>query len=138
MVAVTGSLAVDNVEPGGDIDYLVVTQPGRLWVCRLFVVAVVRLAARRGHTLCPNYFLAENALAIHDRSLYAARELAQMAPLTAFEVYDRMRRLNAWTAEYLPNAAGLPDRDLTRHATNGRFLQKFSGKRPACAAGRVA
>lgn len=108
MVAVTGALSVDNVEPGADIDYLIVTEPGRLWVCRLLTVALVRLAALRGDDICPNYFLAETALELTDHTLYAAHELAQMLPLTGVETYLRMRRLNTWADDLLPNAGGPP------------------------------
>ncbi|MDQ7029329.1 MAG: hypothetical protein Q9O62_05875 [Ardenticatenia bacterium] len=64
MVAVTGALAVNNVKAGADIDYLVVTEPGYLWVCRAAVIALVRLVRLQGVELCPNYFLSTRALGL--------------------------------------------------------------------------
>ena len=108
MVGVTGSLAVSNVGPAEDIDYMIVTADDHLWVCRAFVILLVRWAARRAITLCPNYFLAESALRLSTQNLYTAHELTQMVPLFGLPVYQAMRRLNAWTDRFLPNAQGAP------------------------------
>jgi hypothetical protein len=109
MVAVTGSLAVDSADRQADLDYLIVTRPGRLWLTRALVILLVRLASRRGDTICPNYFLSEGALELPQRNLFTAHELAQMTPLVGTEVYGHMWRLNGWVRGFLPNVARRTD-----------------------------
>jgi hypothetical protein len=109
MVAVTGSLAMNNVEEGKDIDFMLVTVPKHLWTCRAFVLFVARLAKLEGVDLCPNYLITTNALALDEHSLYVAHELAQMIPLSGREIYDEMRRLNGWMADYLPHSLIIPE-----------------------------
>jgi hypothetical protein len=104
MVAITGSLAMNNAESGSDLDYLVVTSPDRLWLARAMVVLLVHLAALRGDRICPNYFLSENVLALPEQNIFTAHELVQMVPITGGETYTRMRQLNPWINQYLPNA----------------------------------
>ena len=106
MVAVTGALAVDNPAEADDIDYLIITEPGRLWLCRAMVIGIVKLAQQRGHQLCPNFFLSEREIHITDQSLFSAHELAQMIPLAGADTYERMMHANRWLAEFLPNTNG--------------------------------
>lgn len=108
LAAVTGSLAVNNVEERADIDYFIVTEPGHLWTCRTMILAWGRLATRRGINLCPNYIVTTRALEFPDRNLYVAHELAQMVPLSGWDIYAEIRRRNAWVADFLPNADGAP------------------------------
>jgi hypothetical protein len=102
MVAVTGALAVDNPrDQNDDIDYFIVTEPGRLWFCRAVIIALVRLGHRQGTHLCPNYLITENALDL-ENTLYAARELLQMKPIYGARLYDQIRQKNQWITSFFP------------------------------------
>ena len=133
MVAVTGALAMDNIADG-DIDYLVITEPGRLWLCRALVVGLVRTAAFRGTELCPNYFLSEQALVLSERNLFTAHEVAQMVPLSGIETYQRLRSLNHWTNTYLPNAGGPPRRlaPVDPRRSRARSIAEGTLRSPIC------
>jgi hypothetical protein len=121
MVAVTGSLTVDNMDAGEDIDYLVVTEPGRLWLCRAMIIQfVVKAAGQRGHTLCPNYFLTKRALVLSQQNLFTAHEIAQMVPIAGLGIYNQLRQLNAWVLKFLPNARGQPRQVHTGESPGGR------------------
>jgi hypothetical protein len=105
MVALTGALAVRNAHsPTDDLDYLIVTRAGRVWLARAFTVLLVRLAKLRGVTICPNYVLSESALAQQSHDLYIAHEVAQMIPLSGLKLYQALRAENTWTRMHLPNA----------------------------------
>lgn len=104
LVAVTGALAMNNARPDDDIDLFILVQPGRLWLCRLLVLAVVKLAARRGYVLCPNFMLATNHLRLSERNLFTAHEVVQMVPLDRNHWYRAFIEANAWVADFLPNA----------------------------------
>jgi hypothetical protein len=127
MVALTGALAVRNASTAlDDIDYLLVTTPGRVWIARALAVLVVRIARLWHIGLCPNYVLSETALLQDRRDLFTAHELAQMVPLAGFSIYEAMRDANAWAAPMLPNAAGpfYAEADFAPHGL-GRFVQRL-------------
>ncbi len=104
MVAVTGALAMDNSDEHDDVDVLLVTAPGRVWLARAFAIAVVLAGRLTRARLCPNYVLSQEVLSIEPRSVYVAHEFAQMVPMYGFDVYRRLKAANPWALQLLPNA----------------------------------
>ncbi len=105
MVAVTGSLSVRNpASAEDDLDYFLVTQPGRVWLARAGAIVLVYLGKLRGDAICPNYITDTETLAQTRQDLFMAREVTQMTPLFGFGVYERFRAENMWTCDYQPNA----------------------------------
>jgi hypothetical protein len=110
-IGVTGSLSMDSAAADDDIDFLVITARGRLWLTRALVLAVLwALRVKRaddGRTehpdlVCANIFLQEDDLEIRDHNIFIAHEVCQMLPLLGPAAYHRLVRANAWVSEYLP------------------------------------
>jgi len=109
MVAVSGSLAMNNTRENSDIDLLIVTKTGRIWTCRGFITLFSHLIGRRRHgaltkdRFCLNHYLTEKSLKIPYKSLYNAQTYAH---LTAFwqsksNLYKKFQKANQWVSEYL-------------------------------------
>lgn len=112
MITVTGALAVENIAARPDIDLLVVTTHGRVWIARRLIVILVRLARIFRDDLCPNYIISERTLGLDQRDLFTAHELAQMVPLSGATIYNRMLAENDWAEAYLPTAFNRPPDNL--------------------------
>ena len=126
MVALTGSLAVRNVSGNIDLDYMLVTRPGRLWTARAFSLLFGRFTKILGHTVCPNLIVSENYLEWHQRDLYTAREFSQMIPISGREIYLKLMSANVWIKDFLPNAYREPKSLLLESRGQRAFaLQKL-------------
>jgi len=118
MVAITGALAVHNAaHDQDDLDYILVTAEGRVWIARAFAILLVRIGALRGAKLCPNFVLSENALGQTKQNIFIAHEVAQMIPLHGQIIYQQFRHENEWVTDHLPNATR-PYFDESEHHPN--------------------
>ncbi len=120
LIAITGSLAVDNAREDDDLDLFIITRADTLWLTRLFVIPLVSIFYKRRKpfairhspfairdSVCLNLWLDESALAVpkNKRSLYTAHEALQAKPL--FDrggAYTKFILANSWTSRYLANA----------------------------------
>lgn len=125
MVSLTGALAMINARASDDYDFLIVTEPGYLWLTRAMVIAlVVRPSALLGDEVCPNYFITKDNLVFDSHDLFTAHELAQMVPLSGKELYADLRRHNAWAHAFLPNAKRAPEQGAALSVTDGSWFSR--------------
>ena len=85
-VAITGSVAVNSAHADDDVDFMIVTEPNRLWLTRLLTLIVAMKSGKRRsfakeepNSWCFNLWLTTNSLAVppERRSLYTAYEVCQ-------------------------------------------------------------
>ncbi|HNN09911.1 MAG TPA: nucleotidyltransferase domain-containing protein [Bacteroidia bacterium] len=107
-IAVSGSLSKGVMNPDGDIDYFIITKPGRLWICRTLMILFKKLFLFNSKRyFCVNYFVDENNLQIRDKNIFTATEFVHLIPVFEHScILNVFLFQNNWVHKYYPN---LPD-----------------------------
>jgi len=103
-VFVSGDLSKNVSTPGSDIDFVVITTPGRLWITRTLLMLFKKIALLNSRKFfCLNMFAATDAMTFDERNVYAATEVAHLKPLYNPAMFQRYLRANGWIADFFPN-----------------------------------
>lgn len=102
-VFVSGSLSKGVMAKDGDIDFFIITKPGRLWIARTMLIAFRKTILFNSHKFfCVNYFVDEDNLVIEDKNLFTATETAFLIPVYGKEYYSLFLANNQWYRNYYP------------------------------------
>jgi hypothetical protein len=130
-VMISGSLAKNFMDEDSDVDYFVITEPGRLWVARFFVALFKRIFLFNSRKrFCVNYYVDYLNLEIQERNIFTAIELATLIPVTGGAYYDQLMKGNDWIEKYFPNysvmtAASAPVRNSIFKRTAEALIAPF-------------
>ena len=103
-VMLSGSLSKNYMEEDSDIDYFIVTKPGRLWICRTILILYKKIFLLNSHQdFCVNYFVDEDHLEIEDKNQFTATEVSFLLPSYNYKLYQEFRKSNTWSEKYYPN-----------------------------------
>lgn len=103
-VFISGSLSKQVMKPDSDIDFFIITEPGKLWVCRAFLTIYKKLILRNSHrNFCLNYFIDSNNLEIPDKNIFTATEVAFLLPMYNYSLYEKFMTNNDWIRAEFPN-----------------------------------
>lgn len=128
LIAVSGSLAMNNAAADSDIDLLLITSADALWVSRPLVYLLLKFNGYKirkpkekneKDKLCLNLWMDEKELTIYEQNAYTAHELAQLKPLISKNnTYEKLLVANKWVLDYWPNSVEIRN-------SNFEILNKF-------------
>ena len=103
-VLITGSLSKGCIAKDGDIDYLIITKPGRLWLCRGLLVFYKKLFLFNSRKyFCVNYYVDSESLTIPDHNIFTATEVISAMPTYNRQICANFITDNNWLTNYYPN-----------------------------------
>lgn len=131
MIAVTGSLAMENCSEDSDIDLLIITKKNSLWLTRILVYILLNASGQllrkprvknERDALCLNMWLDESDLIWrrNDRNIYTAHEMAQITPLfNKGKTYEKFINQNKWILDYWPNSVRISSKKQVESSMYG-------------------
>lgn len=109
-VALAGSQAMGLQRATSDIDLLIITRPGWLWIPRTFVTAYFQLFGLRRHSekianrFCLNHYLAGPKRVQMGLTWYTASEYGKLIPLVGRgSILEFLHANKTWLLGYFPN-----------------------------------
>jgi predicted nucleotidyltransferase len=109
-VLISGSLSKNVMKPDSDIDYFIITKPGRLWVCRAILTFFKKIFLGNSYrNFCLNYFIDTDSLEIPDKNIFTATEIVFILPMYNYELYQQFMAANRWCHNEFPNLENHPE-----------------------------
>ena len=154
LVLASGSLAINNTSELSDLDVMIVTKHGRIWLTRLFIYILLSLLGVRRKNFekiapdkfCANHYITDESLEIPYHSIYNAQTYVNLIPIYArdHDLFKKFREKNNWVSYFVYNWTNLNsnNKKLTlgfvgmiasvgEHLLNNRFgdwLEKLARK----------
>jgi hypothetical protein len=115
-VMISGSLSKDFMDQKGDIDFFIVTEPGKVWLTRGLLALFQRIVLFNSHKyFCVNYYVDHDHLELDERNIFTATELITLKPMCGNEYYDKLIDENEWIRDYYPRF------NILKHKSNPSF-----------------
>lgn len=126
-VAVSGSLNKGVMSRDGDIDYFIITSPGRLWTCRTLLILFKKICLLNSRKyFCLNYFVDTNNLMIKDRNLFTAMEIYYLEPLYQKDFsFSEFFEKNEWIRDLIPSQHSA-SRYSIKHRSGSSLAERFA------------
>jgi hypothetical protein len=103
-VCVSGDLSKNATDKRSDIDFFIITSSHRLWITRTLLILFKKVFLLNSKKyFCLNYFTTQDHLAVAERNVYVAAEIASLQPLYNFHLFVRYLQANQWVDQFFPN-----------------------------------
>ncbi|MBN1252236.1 MAG: hypothetical protein JXR51_12250 [Bacteroidales bacterium] len=105
-IAISGSTSKGNAYKGADVDYIILTEKGRIWLVRavliLYRLFITRFLKKSEKFSCFNHFITSE-YTFSDKNIYVAYEIVASIPVYNENVIENFIERHKWINEYFPN-----------------------------------
>lgn len=99
-VGVSGSLSKGYYDSKSDIDFFVITQPDKLWLCRTFLMLYKKLFLFNSRKyFCINYFMSSGNLEVEEKNRFTATEIKTLIPFQGKSAFAEFYKKNQWVSD---------------------------------------
>ena len=103
-VMITGSLSKNSSDQTSDLDFMVITSEGRLWIARTLLMLFKKIFLFNSYKyFCINYFITESHLEIEEKNIFTATEIATIKAAYNSDLMNEFINKNQWINNYFPN-----------------------------------
>jgi hypothetical protein len=103
-VFISGDLSKDATIPDSDVDFFILTSPGRLWIARALLILFKKaFLLNKKKFFCLNSFVTTDFLRLEEHNVYLATEIGHLKPLYGSTLFHEYIAANSWIKEYFPN-----------------------------------
>jgi hypothetical protein len=108
-IFITGSLSKHVAPHKSDIDFMIIAEIDRLWICKMILTAFRRIVLFNSKKyFCINLMVTENGLYFPHHNYYTAIEIATTQIVWNTAAFERYQKENVWIRDYLPHWHPLP------------------------------
>ncbi len=98
-VGVSGSLSKGYYDSKSDIDFFVITRPGKVWITRTLLMLYKKIFLLNSRKyFCINYFLSAANLEIEEKNRFTATEIKTLIPFQGKDTLEAFYRKNEWVS----------------------------------------
>jgi len=113
-VGVSGSLSKGYYDDNSDIDFFVITKPGKVWITRTLLMLYKKIFLLNSRKyFCINYFMSSANLEVEEKNRFTATEIKTLIPFQGKDVLEMFYSKNDWVSDIFgpltPNLDAVPN-----------------------------
>jgi hypothetical protein len=135
-ISVINSVAMGNADHESDIDFFVVTKPGRLYFTRSVIITLFKFLGvyknkrQVNMRFCFGFYITSDKLSIKELLLsgedpYLVFWLGTITPIFSLKYYEKLIKENRWIHSWLPNFKTMHRLEMYRRFRPNIALKKF-------------
>lgn len=103
-VMITGTLSKNSSDRSSDLDFMIITEPHRLWIARTMMMLFKKIFLFNSKKFfCINYCITSDSLEILERNIFTATEIATIKCTFNEKLMREFIAGNKWIREFFPN-----------------------------------